>query len=56
MKRLFGHFNYDVVALKRVSLGPLSLGDLPLGEVRVLSEEENDKLLEACHMLKGEQL
>ena len=56
VKRLFGHFNYDVVALERVAFGPLSLGDLPMGEFRLLTEEENDSLLEVAHMKKGEQL
>ena len=56
VKRLFGHFNYDVVALKRVRLGPIELGDLKEGEYRLLSEEEIDSLLEVTHMKKGDQL
>lgn len=56
VKRLFGHFNYDVVALKRVRFGPLSLGDLKEREFRLLTEEEVDSLLEVTHMKKGDQL
>ena len=56
VKRLFGHFNYDVVALKRVRLGPITLGDLKEGEVRLLTDEEMDSLLEVAKMKKGEQL
>ncbi len=56
VKRLFGHFNYDVVGLKRVRLGPIELGNLKEGEFRLLNEEEIDSLLEATHMKKGDQL
>lgn len=56
VKRLFGHFNYDVVALKRVRLGPITLGDLKEGEVRLLTDEEMDSLLEVAKMKKGEQI
>lgn len=56
VKRLFGHFNYDVVELKRVKFGPLTLGDLPEGQIRVLTDEEVDSLLEASNMKKGETL
>lgn len=56
VKRLFGHFNYDVVGLKRVRLGPIELGNLKEGEFRLLNEDEIDSLLEATHMKKGDQL
>lgn len=56
VKRLFGHFNYDVVELKRVAFGPLKLGDLEESSIRVLTEEEVDSLLEVTNMKKGEQL
>ena len=56
VKRLFGHFNYDVVALKRIKFGPIELGDLEEREIRVLTDEEYDRLLEATHMKKEEQL
>lgn len=56
VKRIFGHFNYDVEELKRVRFGPIKLGDLKEREIRVLNEEEVDKLLLATGMKKGEQL
>lgn len=56
VKRIFGHFNYDVVDLKRVRFGPLSLGDLPEKDIRILTVEEYNSLLEITHMKKEEQL
>lgn len=56
VKRLFGHFNYDVVELKRVSLGPINLNDLKEGECRILTEEEIDSLLIAAKLKKEDQL
>ena len=56
VKRIFGHFGYDVVELKRVRLGPIVLGNLREGEHRLLSEEECDALLEITHLKKEEQL
>lgn len=56
VKRIFGHFNYDVVELKRVKFGPLELGDLEEGKTRILSEEEYDALLDITHLKKEEQL
>ncbi len=56
IKRLFGRFGYDVISLKRISFGPLELGDLELGKCRLITDEENDKLLQSVHMKKEEQL
>lgn len=56
VKRIFGHFSYDVVELKRVKFGPIGLGDLKEGENRLLSEEEYDSLLSITHLKKEEQL
>lgn len=56
VKRLFGHFNYDVVELKRVKLGLIKLGDLKEGEYRELTDDETDALLIAAKMLKEDQL
>ena len=56
VKRIFGHFSYDIVALKRIALGPITLGDLEEGKTRILSEEEGDSLLAICHLQKGDQL
>lgn len=56
VKRIFGHFSYDVVALERVRFGPIELGDLKEGESRLLNEEEYDSLLKITHLKKEEQL
>lgn len=40
VKRMFWKVGCEVTYLKRVSFGPLELKDLPLGEVRKLTEEE----------------
>jgi len=56
VKRIFGHFSYDVTELKRIALGSLTLGDLEEGKVRILSEEEGDALLALAHLKKGDQL
>jgi 16S rRNA pseudouridine516 synthase len=56
IKRLFGKFNYDVIKLKRITLGPLTLGDLKEGESRLLTEKEYDDLLAYVHLRKEDQL
>lgn len=56
VKRIFGHFSYDVIKLKRLSLGPVELGDLKEGEYRELTHEEVDALLKAARLEKTEQL
>lgn len=56
VKRIFGHFSYDVTELKRIALGSLTLADLEEGKVRILSEEEGDALLVLAHLKKGDQL
>lgn len=40
VKRMFGHFQNKVIGLHRERIGPLDLGDLPLGHYRALSAEE----------------
>lgn len=44
VKRMFEAIGTKVTYLKRISMGPLTLGDLQPGEVRVLTEEELEKL------------
>lgn len=56
VKRLFSRFDYEVVELQRISFGPLTLGDLPLGQTRKVTEEEYLALLEMTNMKKEEQL
>ena len=40
VKRMFGHFQNEVLALHRVSVGSLTLGGLELGESRLLTRRE----------------
>jgi len=40
VRRMFEAVGYNVLKLKRVRFGPILLGDLPIGRVRELSEEE----------------
>jgi len=39
------HLGLPVSKLQRVSFGPIELGDLPIGEIRELSDEEIKKLM-----------
>ncbi|MFA6829111.1 MAG: pseudouridine synthase [Bacilli bacterium] len=56
VKRIFGKFNYDVVELKRISFGPIELGDLEEGKIRLLTSDEYESLLVATRLKKEEQL
>ena len=44
VKRMFEAIGMKVTYLKRISMGPLTLGDLKPGEVRTLTEDEIAKL------------
>ena len=44
VKRMFGHFQNKVLALHRVSVGSLTLGDLELGDSRLLTRRELEKV------------
>ena len=44
LKRVFGKLGYKVLSIKRIAIGPVSLGDLKPCEVRTLSKEELDLL------------
>lgn len=48
VKRMFAARGKQVVYLKRLSMGPLELGDLPLGESRALTQAESDALYAAA--------
>ena len=44
VKRMFEAIGCKVTYLKRISMGPLTLGDLKPGEVRTLTEDEIENL------------
>jgi len=48
VKRMLAAVGHKVVALKRTRVGPLTLGELPPGEWRYLTEEEVQLLREAA--------
>jgi 23S rRNA pseudouridine2604 synthase len=50
IRRMCEHLNYDVIALKRVRILNIELGDMKEGEHRNVTEEEKRKLFE---MIKG---
>ncbi len=50
VRRFFDRFKHPVLKLKRVSIGPISLGNLPRGSYRELSPEEVKKLKEMLGM------
>jgi 23S rRNA pseudouridine2605 synthase len=45
VRRMFEHIKHNVLALKRVRIGSLQLGDLPEGKVRSLTAGEIESLL-----------
>ncbi len=44
IKRMFGKLGYRVMGLKRIAIGPITLGDLKPGEVRAISQDELEEL------------
>lgn len=46
VKRFFKHFDFKVIKLKRVGIGPILLGDLKKGSWRDLTHKELSKLFE----------
>ncbi len=46
VKRYLSHFGFKIIKLKRVSIGPLNLGDLKKGEWRDLSKRELSTLFD----------
>jgi 23S rRNA pseudouridine2605 synthase len=44
LRRFFAHFNLDVMDLKRVEYGGISLNNLPTGKSRFLTKEEYKNL------------
>lgn len=47
VRRMFDRLKHPVIALKRVRMGNLNLGDLKEGEIRILSDKEVKSLLNA---------
>lgn len=45
VRRLFDALGFEVVALKRVQIGPIKLGELPVGKWRTLTDAEVRSLL-----------
>ena len=46
IRKLFEHIKLDVKKLKRIAIGPLQLGNLPIGQYRELSDVEKKNLIE----------
>jgi 23S rRNA pseudouridine2605 synthase len=44
LRRFFGHYNLDIVDLKRLDFGGISLNSLPSGKHRFLSKDEYKNL------------
>lgn len=52
VKRMFQAVQNQVIYLKRLEMGPLALGDLPLGQSRPLSESEVEALYESAGLAR----
>lgn len=52
IRRLLARVGHKVLRLKRIAVGPLRLGELPVGAFRSLSHEELDKIRETTTGLK----
>lgn len=50
VRRMFSHVGHPVVQLARLRLGPLSLGDLDMGEYRQLTADECAELYDALDL------
>ena len=55
IKRMFEHFGYRVLKLRRVALGPLSIQGMQRGDLRKLRPNELDKLLRAMGELDNKK-
>jgi len=56
VRRLFGAIKYNVLELKRIRIGPLSLGRLAVGHWRKLTDKEVQLLGDAIHETNNEPL
>ncbi|MDI6815639.1 MAG: pseudouridine synthase [Actinomycetota bacterium] len=50
IRRMFQTVGYEVVMLKRIAIDNISLGDIPIGDCRNLTETEIDKLYRAVRL------
>lgn len=48
VRRLFEAIGYNVLRLRRVKFGPISLGKMKVGEIRLLTRAEVEALRKAC--------
>jgi 23S rRNA pseudouridine2605 synthase len=53
IRRLLSELGIEVLRLVRVSIGPVTLGDLPKGKSRPLTEKEKDKLCRGRNEVKN---
>ncbi|NLF97948.1 MAG: rRNA pseudouridine synthase [Candidatus Riflebacteria bacterium] len=51
VRRMFASFRRQVVSLQRIRFGPLRLGNLRPGEIRLLTAEEESALLKAAGLI-----
>ncbi|MCX7769932.1 MAG: rRNA pseudouridine synthase [Proteobacteria bacterium] len=51
IRRMFHSIGHDVMKLKRVSIGPIKLGKLPIGSFRFLTEKEITALKKSVGLL-----
>jgi len=51
VRRMFASFRRQVVSLQRIRFGPLRLGNLRPGEIRLLTTEEETALLKAAGLM-----
>ena len=45
IRRMCREVGHEVLYLKRIQIGPIELGNLPIGEYRFLSKEEVNELV-----------
>ena len=50
VRRMFEYFNRKVIVLKRISFGPLKLGNLATGTIRQITPKEYEQLLKAAKL------
>ena len=53
VRRMFAAIGHEVIHLKRTTMGPLNLGDLPIGQWRNLTDEEVAALYRAAGLRLG---